>query len=369
MAMFQENGFDFLRLLVEDFTRVEETFTFQNSPETWVFYLLILPAAVFFSALLYRMEAHRVSARTRTALIVLRSLVILLVVLCLFRPVLLTQRVREVKPVSLMLLDNSASMREHDLYAELPVREQLAGAAGLSSPEQLREETRQSLVARVLEQPRTGWLAKLESRYDMKYYGFDAAVSPLGGVHDLNSEGNSTRLGDALSEVVKEYRGRRLSNIIVVSDGRSNRGREPGESAAMAAAEQIPVHTIGVGDPTVSRNIEIVSVTAPSVVLVNDEVIFKVHLSSRGFEGRPVTLMLKNRRDGAILAAKDAELKGEEIDRGYIESIFGISRGTDGKGIETLVNGAPMHIGPGENFGASIKFPSVAMVPESDFRI
>jgi len=73
--------------------------------------------------------------------------------------------------------------------------------------------------------------------------------------------------------------------------------------------------------------------------------------------------------DSILKYVAETRLKGEEIDRGYIESIFGISRGTDGKGIETLVNGAPMHIGPGENFGASIKFPSVAMVPESDFRI
>jgi hypothetical protein len=103
--------------------------------------------------------------------------------------------------------------------------------------------------------------------------------------------------------------------VILISDGRSNRGREPEDGAALAVAEQIPVHSVGVGDPSVARNIEITSVTAPDVVLVNDEVIFKVNIASRGYEDRPVTLILKNRKDGSILATKDAELKGDDIEQ------------------------------------------------------
>ncbi|MHC4943547.1 MAG: VWA domain-containing protein [Planctomycetota bacterium] len=306
------NGF---YLLVEEGIHVDKTYAFQNGPEPWVFFLVILPAVVLFSVYFYRLESERLSPKVRFLLAGLRCLVILVVVFCLFRPVLLTQRVREVKPVSVVLLDNSASMREHDLYTQETVRARLAQESGLGSAELLREETRQHLVERVLENPQSDWLGKLEARYDLKYYGFDATLTPLGGLYDLNAEGNSTRLGDALSEVVKEYRGQRLSNVILISDGRSNRGREPADGAALAMAEQIPVHTVGVGDPSVARNIEIVGVTAPDVVLVNDEVIFKVSIASRGYESRAVTLILKNRNDGSILATKDAELKGDDIEQ------------------------------------------------------
>ncbi|MFH1998440.1 MAG: VWA domain-containing protein, partial [Planctomycetota bacterium] len=239
----------------------------------------------------------------------------LLLFLCLFRPVILTQRVREIKPVSLMLIDNSASMREHDRYSNPVVVDQMMRSSGLMSADELRDETRQSLLQKVLENPLTRLLDRLDERYDLKYYAFDTRLTPIGGLRDLNSEGNSTRMGDAVAEALKEFSGQRLSNIIVISDGRSNRGRDPEDGANLAATEQIPIYTVGVGDPSIARNIEIMRVNAPTVVLVNDEVIFKVSIAARGYDGRPVVLLLKNKQSGAVLASKDIELKGAETEQ------------------------------------------------------
>lgn len=315
MGFMNLDNYRFLNLLVGGGVQTEETFVFQNSPEAWVFFLVILPATLLFSFYLYRLESTRLSPRYRALLTLLRSATILLLVLCLFRPVILTQRVREVKPVSLMLLDNSASMREHDRYSDPAVVDALTRSTGLASTEEMREETRRDMVEKVLENPATNLLGRLEDRYDLKYYAFDSRLTPLGGLHDLNCEGNSTRLGDALTEAVKEFRGQRLSNIVLISDGRSNRGQHPDDGANLAAAEQIPIYTVGVGDPSIARNIEITRISAPTVVLVNDEVIFKVSISARGYEGRPISLILKDKRNGAVLATGNVELKGSEVEQ------------------------------------------------------
>jgi len=312
-AYHKMNGL--IHLLTAPDVRVDKSFAFQNSPEEWIFYLIILPAVLIFSFYLYRIEKTKLSGKMRFTLSILRTLTLILAILCLFRPVILMQRVKEIKPVSVMLLDDSASMREHDLYTEEEGRGKLTKNAGLLSADQLREESRSSLVEKVLNHPVEGALAELEDRYDLRYYAFDSTVSSIGGLGDINSEGDSTRLGDALAETIKEFRGRRLNNIIVISDGRSNRGRSPQDGATLAAAEQIPIYTVGVGDPSIPSNIELKRVNAPSVVLVNDEVVFKVNLSSHGFEGRPVQIILKDKSDNATLATRETKLKGNDIEQ------------------------------------------------------
>ena len=294
--------------------QLDRSFAFQDRPEVWIIFLVIVPAVLFFSFYLYRIEKGDLSRRMRILLATLRCLVFFLVFFCLFRPVLLTQRVREIKPVLAVLMDDSASMREHDLYAGVEERETLASAADLGSAGSLRDQTRLSLMERVLAGPGKGF-SRLEDRYDVKYFAFDSELTPVGGIGDMNAEGDSTRMGDALAEVVKEFRGRRLSNILVLSDGRSNRGRPPGDGAALAASEQIPIHTVGVGDPEVPKNIEVLSVNAPTVVLVGDEVIFKTNIVSRGFEARPVNVVLRDLEDGDVLTSRSVELKGDDIEQ------------------------------------------------------
>lgn len=300
--------------------RLEKSFEFQNSPEPWVFFLLILPAVLFLSIYVYRKEKTEMPGRIRWILISLRCLVLILVFLFLFRPVILESRVVVEKPLAALLLDDSASMREHDSYADTGIVEQLRKGAGLSSRSDVASLTRRELMGRVLENGETNILETLEKRYDLKKYAFGPALNPVGGVDDLRSEGESTRLGDALSSTVREFRGRGLSAVVVVSDGRSNRGRDPRDAAYAALNRQVPVYTVGVGAPSGARNVEITGVSAPTVVLVGDEVTFRVNVWSSGFDGRPVTLTLRKHDDGSELASRDFELReggGEQQEQLY----------------------------------------------------
>jgi hypothetical protein len=302
-----------------DGVRTVKSFTFQDGPEPWVFFLLVLPGVLFFSIYFYRKEKAEIAPRARALLIGLRCLLLVLVFLFIFRPVLLTSRVIVEKPSALLLVDDSASMREHDAYGDDAVLAALGSAAGLVSKDRVASLTRRELVERVLDDPASGILPTLAERFDLKMSAFGATVTPIASLGDLRAEGESTRLGDALASSVREFRGRGLSAVVLVSDGRSNRGRDPRDAAYLALNQQIPVYTVGVGDPSEARNIELTGVNAPTVALVGDEVTFKVNIWSSGYGGRPVILTLK-KSDGAVLATRDFALNdsgGEQQEQLY----------------------------------------------------
>ncbi len=353
MAVFITAALPFVFLQTAEDVRTETSFSFQDSPEPWVFFLLILPAIVFFTAWLYRKEKSEVRPAVRTVLVVLRSLLFVLIVLFLFRPVLLKSRIVVEKPTALLLLDDSASMRERDTYAERAdpsgegAKKEAAGlvaeaaglvaeaagrvaeaagrmaeAAGLASPGLVGSFTRRELVERIFSNPETNILGTIEERYDLRIYAFGSSLNRIGGLDGLRAEGESTRLGDALAGAVEDFRGRDLSALVLVSDGRSNRGRDPRDAARLASNRQIPVHTVGVGDPSEPRNVELTGVNAPTVALTGDEVTFRVNIRSRGYEGRPVVLTLREggERAGDVLASRDFILKeggGEQQEQLY----------------------------------------------------
>jgi hypothetical protein len=310
----------FLLLQNTGAVRSERSFAFQDGPEPWVFFLLILPGVIFLSIFLYRKEKAGISTRTRALLIGLRCLLLILLFLFLFRPVLLTSRVVVEKPAAVLLVDDSASMREHDSYTDGQGLEALASTAGLPSKESVASLSRRELVQRVFESPRNSILATLEERYDLKMYGFGSGLTPIGGFEDLNADGESTRLGDALAGTVRDYRGSGLSALVLLSDGRSNRGRNPRDAAFLALNQQVPVHTVGVGDPSEPRNVEVTGVNAPTVALVGDEITFKVNLFSSGYGERPVALLLKSADGRTVLSTRDFALKesgGEQQEHLY----------------------------------------------------
>jgi len=309
-----------LHLAVTDGVRTETTFVFQDGPEPWVFFLLVLPGVLFFATYFYSKEKRALPGKIRALLIGLRVIILLLIFLFLFRPVLLTSRIIVEKPTAALLIDDSASMREHDTYTDPGALEALANAAGLPSAAEVGALTRLELVKKVLRNPDSMVLEGLRERYDLKMYAFGSSLAPLSGLEDLRAEGESTRLGDALAETVRDFRGHGLSALILVSDGRSNRGRDPRDAVFLAVNQQVPVMTLGVGDPAQARNVEVTGVSAPTVVLVGDEVTFKVNVWSSGYGNQPVLLTLKNVADGAVLATRDFTLKesgGEQLEQFY----------------------------------------------------
>src|SRR5690606_5298785 len=92
---------------------------------------------------------------------------------------------------------------------------------------------------------------------------FAEGAETLTDVANLAARGRATHLGDALQQALAMHRGRHVTGVVILSDGRGNGGLSPLEAARAAAAAGIPVHTVVVGDARPERNLIVELAEAP----------------------------------------------------------------------------------------------------------
>lgn len=286
-------------------------FRFLEAPPAWVIALVIVPVLLILVLGIYRREGGaQLAPKPRLLLAGLRIVAIGVLLLVLFRPVLETHKVEIEKAVLPILIDGSASMTRTDAYADADGASRLARLAGMADPAELATSTRVELVQRILGAAATDPKRTLAERNDVRLFSFGEDLRSLDAVSDLTADANYTRLGSALSDTLAEFgnRGDRVQEVLLVSDGRSNAGLDPAEAAQLAALDGVRVIAVGVGDPNEPKNVEIQSVRAPEVALVNDDVAFEVVISSKGYAGRVTALQLKMKGSDQVLATREVTL-------------------------------------------------------------
>ncbi len=201
----------------------------------------------------------RVAPGMRARLTVLRALALLLLAAAVLRPV------RVVPPAGVrdrlvpILVDVSRSMRIAD--AQGPARLQRAIAAA------------RDLEGRVAGSVRT----------EVWAFGDGAARTPL---DDMQASAGRSDLRTALGTIADHYRGRPLAGVVVISDGGDT---SPAGADAPVAA---PVFTVGIGEPRITRDREIVGMTAGEPRLADSTVDVQVSAVSTGFGTQPLQLTL-----------------------------------------------------------------------------
>ncbi len=274
-------------------TDTEESFRFLGAPELWVVGLVVLPAVVAFAWWSYGGLA-RLEPRTRATLSVLRGLAIALCLIALFQPAFERILYSTVRTQVHVLVDDSASMQRRDTYPDDAQRNALQAAVGGGD---LAAQMRFELVRSVLGKP-NGLLEQLAKNHDVRLYRFSRNPLLIRDLDELSARGPRTQIGDALDLHLGSTGTNNLDAVLLVSDGRSNAGVDPIEAARKYRLADLPIFTIGVGDPNPPRNVRIVGPPGPRDALRKEEVVFDVTVSSEGLEGRPVTVTMSGARDG-----------------------------------------------------------------------
>ena len=291
----------------------QETLRLLDLPELWIVVLVLLPLTALVSWTTYAKE--NLSLRARWFLATLRFAVIAALFFVLFRPVLV-QRSEDVRKAEvLVLVDDSASMRRVDAYlGDRSAHDALTRFA----PGLLEEASRSDLARKGLEDV---LLPHLEERgYQVRLMHFAEDAGPLAEFDNLSGRGRGTHVGDALRQSLSLSRGKHLTDIVVVSDGRNNGGTPPLDAARAAAATGVPVHTVVVGDTRPERNAFIELIEVPGEVLEGDEISITVRVAGRGTEGgldaRLFLEELSPRTDSTRLIAEESaslEENGERV--------------------------------------------------------
>jgi hypothetical protein len=185
----------------------------------------------------------------------------------------------------------------------------------------LRTPHRLNLIKALLYSSSRDWLRTFLRDRQMRVFLYRASVQAtriaqltdpaqcermLEEIIDLAPEGESSRLGDAVTSVLKWFRGGSLNAIIMFTDGNTPRDDDLPESARLAARMGVPLYFVGIGDNQPPPDIILSDLVAEPSMNVKDNLILKFQLKSQGL-GMPneVPVRLYELVDGKLILRND----------------------------------------------------------------
>ena len=260
---------------------------------TSVIVLLLAGALIGVPAILtYAAVRGKSTRRDRWILGALRAAAILLLVFCLFRPMLLLSAAVPQRNYVGVLIDDSRSMQIADVDA---------GDA--------RPQTRGDVVRHLVAGPDSAIRKALADRFLVRYFRFSSGTQRIANADDVTFAGTSTRLGDAIEHARQELEAVPLSGLVVFTDGADNARTPLGDELLSLRARSVPVFTVGIGRERFDKDIEIRRVEASRTALKGSAIVADVLVRQRGYGGQKVPLVVED--EGRVIASEDVALPGD----------------------------------------------------------
>ena len=253
-------------------------------------YTLVAAAATVLVLLLtlLGLPRHRLSPRRRAILLGFRLAVIVLATIAMLRPALVESTTKRRSATLAVLIDRSRSMQIADAVAG---------------------KTRWEMLVRTMGEAQSA-LGALDEELEVHVYTFAADVEPLDfsqgklALPDL-PDGDQTAIGAALEDVLRREAGKRLSGVILASDG-AQRAYAPRDVPPQGPARRLadlgyPLYTLAFGQARgvgQARDVSLKDLTVNQTVYVKNELTASGMVRVEGFDGQsiPVQLLME---DGA----------------------------------------------------------------------
>src|SRR5262245_22521108 len=242
--------------------------------------------------------AYRNVARDKYSigLVALRAITFTVLAFIFLRPVLNVSTVLPQESYMAVVIDNSESMKIKD-------------DGQVSRAEQLQKQ----LEA-------TKFFKRLEDKFKVRIYRFDNTAERIETPDRLTFEGKRTKLESATDLLQQELGTVPLSGVVLITDGADNSSKQWTESLSKLEARKtpIPFYTVGVGSENITRDAEMVKVSAPRSTLKESTAVVDVAFRSHGFAGRKATVYV--RENGVLLKSeqltlpKDGEIAEATLD-------------------------------------------------------
>ena len=217
--------------------------------------------------------------RDRWILSILRVASLIVLMVCLFRPMLLLSAAVPQRNFVALLLDDSRSM----LIAD--------------NGKQSRAETERAAFS-----PDSALFKELTKRFQVRLFRLNGSAERMEGMKELTFDGTETHLGDGIDRVRQELESVPLSGIVLVSDGADNSQTPMGDRLLALRAKSVPIFTVGVGSDRFERDIEIRRVEAPHSVMRGSAISADVLVRQRGFAKKRLPIIVE---DGGRIVAQD----------------------------------------------------------------
>jgi hypothetical protein len=312
---------------------------FAALPQGWhaVGGVALVATLLFVVAVLYRSEGRRGTPRwAKWTAAVLRCLVIVALAVLWLEPIRARYLRRWIDSYTIVLVDDSSSMDIADTYRDAGTAERVRRLLGTRENEPVRRRT---LVEHELNREDRALLRGLTERNRVRLYTFadeptlrstilrstekfapsanpaatrpgpdavraardgstpaptatqtgSGGAQPSGAAQSLDgvdlmfrAQGSATNIERALRRSVEALGSSPIAAVVLLSDGGINQGESADQIGRYAKERGLPVHVVGVGDPSPVRNVHVAEVLAPEYVLVRDPFVITVRLSASG---------------------------------------------------------------------------------------
>jgi uncharacterized membrane protein len=243
---------------------------------------VLVAAAAALTVAAYRRGRGR--SRDRMVLAGIRLAILAILLVCLFRPLLVVKAAVAQQNFLGVLLDDSRSM-------------QIADHGG---------QPRATFVKDQFGAENGALLKALSERFTVRTFRFSSAPSRATQDSDLTFAGSQTRLGAALSGARQELAGLPVAGLVMVTDGADTADEALGDALLGLKAEGLPVFTVGVGQPALSKDIQVGRVVTPKTVLKGTTLMVDVILSQSGYDGDTITLDVED--EGTLVSTQQVTL-------------------------------------------------------------
>jgi hypothetical protein len=292
--------------------------------------LLLAMFAVGWVVYFYARESSTAGRIVKSLLVMLRLALVAIVVFMIAEFTLSLRRTG--LPTVAIVIDDSASMGILDRYDDKKIAALVSSrleAAGLDLASRL------NLAKSVLLEPKSDVLAAIARRYRLKlYFVSSAARAQAGSLDELREavrgaqpRGESSRLGAGLRYVLGDLRGTPPAAIILLTDGINTDGFSLSDAAHYSRRKSVPLFTVGLGSEKPVLDVELADLLVDEVVFVDDVVNFEFKLSGRGFAGKTVDVVLREKDNPTVLAQMkvtiDADGKPQSLHLPYRPSKVG----------------------------------------------
>jgi len=272
----------------------------------WITIAIVLASILFFTTI-YRRENQRRDWIQWVGLLLLRLSMIAMVLFMLYG--LRQQPYQTDAPDLVVAIDDSQSMSHLDEFPDGDgslIRTRVE-AAGYPSP------TRWNQSRTLLLEKNQQFLNQLDERYNVQPYWIgESGRSIPGNLEELpilldTSEpiGASSRLGESVSQILEQQRGRPTAAVVLLTDGISIEGTALEEAAQQAALRGIPLFPIGIGSQKDLRDLAIDEVVVDPVAFVGDTLTFTIRVSGKAMDGEKV-------RISVVDSVNDSEVLDEQ---------------------------------------------------------
>ncbi|MDP6962659.1 MAG: hypothetical protein QGF46_00675 [Planctomycetota bacterium] len=260
---------------------MNQSLVFLNAPPLWVSVLIILPAMVALAWLPYSSannKSSRKSAGTSSAVLCagLRFTSFAVAAFLIMQPrINLRTTVSEPAPLA-VVIDGSSSMSHRD------------------TDDGSRIDWVNSFLNGEV-------IAELENRYAVSYFLTGDSLTLAQPQDTITADAPISGIGDGLVSIADEFRGRRLPDLLLLSDGRSNDGIELGHAANVLAQNRMRCFSVGVGTDNSVPDLVLEQVQVAQQVLSGDIALFTLRLKAISSDQLPSATIKLHDQFGNLL--------------------------------------------------------------------